>query len=96
MKIQLDLRKHCIETELKRRHNLLISQYFKVNKQDAEMEMQIEKIGEALKVLDFSYLRSRFQDLAGNSQKEILFCVDEKVKTRIVIDGEEINHQSSS
>ena len=92
MKIQLDLTKHCIETALKRRHDRLISQYFKQKGNDLEIENQIEKIQSMLTSLDFSFLRSRYQDLAGNSQKSVVLSVDEKGKIDILIDGEAIRH----
>ena len=96
MKIQLDLTKHCIETELKRRHNRLVSRYFKLKRKDLDLENKIDCIGKALNSLNFQFLRSHFSDLAGNSDKDILLSVDEKGEIHILIEGNEIDLQASS
>jgi hypothetical protein len=97
MKIQLDLTTHCIETELKRLHNRILSRYFKLKSENASLEEQMEYIGKALKTLDFPFLRSRFPNLAGRSDKEVLLTVDEKGEMGIQVGGKKINlHQDSS
>ncbi|MBA3028391.1 MAG: hypothetical protein FP816_06195 [Desulfobacteraceae bacterium] len=71
MKIFLDLSNHCIETELKAKHNRLISQYLKFKKPNEGFEEQIESLQRALENLDFGMLRTQFPDLAGNTEKKI-------------------------
>ena len=90
MKIQLDLSKHCIETELKRLHNQSISLYFKTKGMDEELDKKVGHIGRALENLDFPSLRSRFPDLAGGSTKSILLSIEEDGTNLISIDSEEI------
>ena len=42
MIIELDLSKHCIETEIKRLYNRSVSQYFKPDTDKALLEKQID------------------------------------------------------
>ena len=72
----LHLAQHCIETEVKRLHNRLISQYFKLKKPDAALEEKIEMLEKALKQFDFPMLRSTFSDLAGNNEQAVQLAVD--------------------
>ncbi len=90
MKIQLDLSRHCIETELRRLHDLSISRYFKTKGMDAELEKRIENIGHALEKLDFPSLRSRFPDLAGGSSASVFLSIDGNGKIRIHINAEQV------
>ena len=52
MKIQLDLSKHCIETEIKRLCNRALSDYFKEVKDKGLIEKIIELTQQALKTFD--------------------------------------------
>ena len=47
MKIELDLKRHCIETELNRRHNAAISRYFKADSERPGIEAQIVLLEQA-------------------------------------------------
>ena len=69
--IPLDLSRHCIETEVKRRFNCTLSDYFKEKGNRAEMEKEMELLRAALANFDFSYLRSCHKDLVGNSTARI-------------------------
>lgn len=90
MEIQLDLSRHCIETELKRLYDLSLSRYFKTKGMSKEMEEKVEQIGHAMETLDFPSLRSRFPDLAGGSPKSISLSTDKHGKIRIHIDAKQI------
>ena len=70
--IQLDLRKHCIETELKRCQNRLLSKYFKKRGDDSEFEKQLVVLQKDLTQFDFPSLRSTYKELAGNSEARII------------------------
>jgi hypothetical protein len=91
MDIQLDLSAHCIETELKKRYNKSICDYFKAELEERRpMEPAIEMIRLALEAFDFAKLRARYPALAGcTSQKIILSCIDKNLA--ITIDGKTIN-----
>jgi hypothetical protein len=69
--IRLDLRKHCVETEIKRRYNRALSQYFKSGGRRQELEDQIEVLQRALETFDFNALRSTYPALAGRSEDSV-------------------------
>jgi hypothetical protein len=91
MQISLDLSKHCIETELKKRYNQSISEYFKKKPPDRRLEQQIENLKIALTSLDFSSLRKEFPALAGHHDDEVILSFDSENKAAILINGELIN-----
>ena len=80
MKIKLDLNRHCIETEIKKMHDMAISQYFKRDKKHGfktkqekqTLENRIELLEQALKTFDFGFLRSNFVTLAGNNNDDVI------------------------
>lgn len=66
MDIQLDLSDHCIETELKRQYNRLVSKYFKAVPEERDLlEPKLEMLRIALETLDFGWLRARCRLLCG-------------------------------
>jgi len=71
MKITLDLSRHCIETEIRRRRNRAISDYFKTGGTDARLESEIEMFDAALQELDFPALRNRHPALAGRENDRV-------------------------
>lgn len=72
MKIELDLSRHCIETELKRRNNLAISRYFKADSGKENLETEIALIEKTLRTFDFQRLRSRWPLLCGGRGYRVL------------------------
>jgi hypothetical protein len=87
MQIPLDLSKHCIETELKKKYNQSISQYFKKKPPDRNLELQIRNLETALKSLDFGYLRKEYPALAGHHDNEVIVSFDSENKIAILING---------
>lgn len=77
MDIKLDLNKHCIETEIKRLHNRIISQYFKSNGNKAKLEERLELLQKALEELNFGKLRSTYVELAGHNNDVITLSKEE-------------------
>ncbi|BBO75813.1 hypothetical protein DSCW_32300 [Desulfosarcina widdelii] len=75
MKIQLDLTNHCIQTEVKRRHEAAISRYFKGRKDREAIEAELVLLEKALSSFDFARLRSRWPVLAGGDDRPV-FLVD--------------------
>jgi hypothetical protein len=74
VEIQLDLRRHCVETEIKKLYNLTLGAYFKPNADKPGIEARIRLLTRALAGLDFAELRSRYPDLCGGgSQPVVLF-----------------------
>lgn len=67
----MDLRKHCVETEIRRLYNRSISHYFKDGADRERLEAEIDLLEKALRILDFSRLRKDFADLSGGSEDRI-------------------------
>lgn len=63
--MELDLSRHCIETEIRRRYNQALSQYFGPHANRSRLEEQISLLKAALESFDFPGLRSRYPALAG-------------------------------
>ncbi len=91
MKIKLNLKKHCVETELKRLYNRNLSQYFKPGCNQKQIEKIIDVIKTVLEHSNISKLRSRYPDLSGNSEADIVLTTDRKDLVVILINGLEIN-----
>ncbi|MEZ4529026.1 MAG: hypothetical protein R2941_24200 [Desulfobacterales bacterium] len=70
--IELNLRRHCIETAVKRLHNRLLSEYFRSKGSDSESEEKLELLQKALNRFDFASLRTVHKELAGNSEARIV------------------------
>lgn len=67
MQIRLDLTRHCIATEIKRRHEAAISRYFKTANGRAAGDAELVLLEAALTAFDFGRLRSRWPVLAGGN-----------------------------
>ncbi len=67
MDIELDLSRHCIETELKILHNRAVKQYFKSKQDRPEIEKRLVILKRALEELDFPALRSMNIILSGHN-----------------------------
>ena len=86
-KIDLNLKKHCIETETKRLYNQSVLRYFDSDADRTGLEKRIEILEHALKTLDFSRLRSTYPALSGDHDGEVSYAVDDRGRAAIVIDG---------
>ncbi len=84
--IRLNLKRHCVETEIRRVYNRTLSACLK-NKDDSELEDRLEILQKALQELDFSYLRTANTDLAGGSSAEISLAQGSQGVPVITIDG---------
>ena len=76
MKILLDLKRHCIETELKRCTNAAISRYFKADSEKTVLEYEIALLQQACRAFDFLQLRSRWSNLSGGSGIRVFLTRD--------------------
>lgn len=76
MKLQLDLTNHCIQTEVKRRHEAAISRYFKSGGSKESIEAELVLLEKALAAFDFSLLRGRWPELSGGADRPV-FLVDD-------------------
>lgn len=96
MRIDLDLSRHCIETEMKRQYNKSISAYFKRqgsrNEQDKQaLEEQIELLQQGLESFDFNRLRARYPELRGEIQAEVTLAQTAEAAPEILINGKTID-----
>jgi hypothetical protein len=89
--IKLNLKKHCVETELKRLYNRSLSQYFKHGCNQKQIEKIIDVIKTVLENSNISNLRSKYPELSGNSEADILLSTDRQDRIVILINGLEIN-----
>jgi hypothetical protein len=76
MKVELDLKRHCIETEMKRRTNAAISRYFKADLKKTDLENEIALLQQALQAFDFLQLRNRWPALSGGSGAHVFLTLD--------------------
>jgi hypothetical protein len=90
MDIRLDLSRHCIETEIKRQYNKVVSAYFKADtKEKHRLESTIEVMRRALETLDFPHLRSQYPPLAGGTDRNVILSGENEDLT-IIIDGKKL------
>jgi len=87
--IQLNLSRHCIETEIKRVYNRAISSYFKAGKDRKSIEQTITFTRYALESIDFAKLRTQYPPLAGNTSLHVVLSMDNDIVT-IFLDGRSI------
>lgn len=93
MKISLNLNKHCIQTEIKRQYNKLISEYFKSGQTENKdmIEAKIDLFQHALENFDFGRLRSRFPELNGGGNDDIAISRGPENQLTILINNRPID-----
>lgn len=74
IRLDLDLSRHCIETEIKRLHNRAISDFFRASKpSDKEAVERVVALTQlALASFDFPALRSMYPSLAGRTRARVV------------------------
>jgi hypothetical protein len=83
----LDLRRHCIETAIRRRYDQALGAYFKDESARPQIENAIELLLEALETLDFPTLRGTYRPLAGKTETPVTLSRDPQGHLSIHIDG---------
>ncbi|MDA3897489.1 MAG: hypothetical protein PF482_15240 [Desulfobacteraceae bacterium] len=93
MRIILNLKKHCIQTAIKRKYNQLISNYFKLNPTENTeiIESEISLLKEALENFDFSWLRTTYPELQGGGADKIQLTGSPEKNITISINGRTIH-----
>jgi hypothetical protein len=86
--LKLDLTRHCIETEIRRRHEHCIRDYFKHPERRQRLETAIDLLREALETFDFAALRAGHNALAGHTDHRVALDRDSQDSLRILIDGQ--------
>jgi hypothetical protein len=89
--IELDLRRHCIQTETKKLYNQCIAQYFNSGLDKKQLEARIKILKTIMERCDFPRLRSRYPELAGNREDEVALALDEQDRIVILINGKEVD-----
>jgi hypothetical protein len=87
MELPLDLKTHCIETEIKRLHEQAVRQYFKPDADKAVLEETIDFAQKALERIDFRRLRSRYPALSGHTDARVVLVMDTQGQFLFRIDG---------
>jgi hypothetical protein len=77
MKIQLNLENHCIETEIKRRHEAAMAHYFKDEEGRGAAEMELVLLEKAIESFDFAHLRNQWPVLTGGSTCPVFLTCDD-------------------
>jgi hypothetical protein len=85
MRIDLDLTKHCVETEIKRVYHRALASYFKTGADTAHLEQIIALTQQALERLDFSFLRSQYLPLAGHSAVPVTLVWHEQDRRPVIL-----------
>jgi hypothetical protein len=76
VEIRLDLGHHCVETEIKRQYNRCLSAFFQSKGEAGAIEASIDLLQHALENFDFQMLRSRYPELAGHLDAEVILAID--------------------
>lgn len=94
MNIKLSLKRHCIETEIKKQYNKAVSDYFKAGgKGDAQQDLdsRIDILHQAIETLDFRYLRNQYRPLRGETDDDVTLARDTANQLYLYINGEPIH-----
>ena len=89
MEIKLNLKRHCIATEVKRLYDAAISAYFRPDPalDKKELERRIDLLHHGLETLDFGQLRNRFSQLRGGGDADVVIAADRDKGLIISING---------
>jgi glutamate formiminotransferase len=90
LEIQLDLSRHCIETDIRKQYNRLISNYFKSPGDRNGIEKRISLLKHALETLDFRKLRNKHPELAGNTDDKVFLSWNDMTTLRIRINTSQV------
>ena len=71
MEIPMDLRKHCIEKEIKRLHHHTMLEYFRDSSSRDRLESKIACLDRIMDSWDFSGIRAAYPELAGGFEVPI-------------------------
>jgi len=96
MKLELNLRKHCVKTELKRLYNRSLSEYFKPGSNREQLEKIIDVLKTVLENSNFSNLRGMYPELAGKSEANVILTTHGQDHVVISINGIEMKLPAAS
>ena len=87
MDLHLDLSQHCIATEVKKRYNKALSNYFKRRGDASLLESEISILKDALEQLDFPGMRARYPQLSGNHNVDVVLSRGGSGRLSLTLDG---------
>jgi diadenosine tetraphosphate (Ap4A) HIT family hydrolase len=88
MRLLLDLKKHCVQTEIRRQYEKDMAAYFRADAvQRKQLERRLILLEAALKTLDFARLRSENPVLAGGSSA-VVFLKQEKSGPAVIVSND--------
>jgi hypothetical protein len=85
--VLLDLRHHCIATEIRRRYSKCLSGCLRGGAVSDETERELELLKKALETMDFPVLRSTYTELSGGTDANVCLGPGEGGAIRLTIDG---------
>jgi hypothetical protein len=91
IKIELDLKRHCIETDIRKQYNRYLSRYFQSSEDRDNIEQKISLLKHALETLDFGQLRVKHPDLSGHTQKQVVLSWNGMSMLSIRIGTKQVN-----
>lgn len=92
LELKLNLKNHCIASEIKKLYNESVSTYFKETRKSSSysettVEETIELLKNALEKLDLPGLRSSYPALAGKTDSHVVLGVNDDFDLYISIDN---------
>jgi hypothetical protein len=91
MRISLDLSRHCIETELRRRHDRTVAEALRPSADLDRLAAEISLLRSALEGLDFPGLRAGHAALNAESRAEVDVDLSfDRRRIRLRVDGKTV------
>lgn len=87
MEIRLDLKKHCIETAMRKQYELRMSRYFRDAAERDRLQTEMELLLKALETFDFSFLRHTYPELEGKGVGDVFLETDHRGQPVIRLNG---------
>ena len=84
------MKRHCIETDIKKQYNSFLSQYFQSPEDTGSLEKKISLLKHALETLDFRKLRARHPALSGHTDQKVFLSSDDTTSLCIQIDTKQV------
>jgi len=88
MRIELNLSRHCIATEVKRRYEACMRAYWKASQDREVLEQEIEALRELLERADLTGLRAREPRLDQGSSSQVCLEIRPFERLGLEVDGE--------
>jgi hypothetical protein len=89
MHLKLNLTRHCIDTEIRRRYNRAISDILGRRGDPDSLEAMVDLTHRCLEQLDFPALRSRYPVLAGGTDASVAIVTDGR-RVQIAVNSQPI------